>query len=118
MVSNSHSEVEARPAGVVCEDFKPRSQNTLRGFARVRFRSGLVIAEITLHVTNGRAWASPPARQMLDRNGTPLRDENGKTRWQPLITFATRAHRDDWSDRVVAAVLEAYPDALAAEHVA
>lgn len=101
--------------GIVCEDFKPVQRNSLRGFARIRFRSGLVIAEITIHVTNGRAWASPPARQMLDRNGTPLRDEAGKPRWQPLITFVTKAQRDDWSDQVVAAVLEAYPDALAAE---
>jgi hypothetical protein len=105
-------------AGVVCEDFKPVQRNSLRGFARVRFRSGLVISEIAIHVTGGRAWASPPARQMLDRNGTPLRDENGKFRWQPLISFATKVQRDDWSDQVVAAVLAAYPDALAAEGVA
>jgi hypothetical protein len=105
-------------ADLVCEDFKPVLRNSLRGFCRVRFRSGLVIAEITLHVTNGRPWASPPARSMTDRNGAPMRDENGKTRWQPLITFATKAHRDNWSDQVVAAVLAAYPDALAAEGVA
>jgi hypothetical protein len=78
----------------------------------------LVTKKIAIHITNGRTWASPPARQFLDRNGTPMRDENGKTRWQPLITFATKAHRDDWSDQVVAAVLEAYPNALAAEGVA
>jgi hypothetical protein len=105
-------------AGIVCEDFKPVLRNSLRGFAKAQFRSGLVISEITIHVTNGRAWAAPPARQMLNQNGTPLRDENGKTRWQPLITFATKAHRDDWSDQVVAAVLEAYPNALASEGAA
>jgi hypothetical protein len=47
-----------------------------------------------------------------------MRDENGKTRWQPLITFATKAHRDDWSDQVVSAVLEAHPNALAEENAA
>src|SRR5271157_1920338 len=103
---------EARPGGVVCEDFKPRVQNTLRGFARISFRSGLVMAEIALHVSHGRPWASPPSRQMLDRNGVAMRDENGKYRWQPLITFASKAHRDAWSDQVVAAVLQAYPNAL------
>jgi hypothetical protein len=105
-------------ANLVCEDFKLVRKHSLRGFARIRFRSGLVIAEITIHVTNGRPWASPPARQILDRNGAPMRDENGKTRWQPLITFATKAHRDDWSDQVVAAVLEAHPNALAEENAA
>ena len=105
-------------ANLLCEDFKLVRKHSLRGFARIRFRSGLVIAEITIHVTNGRHWASPPARQILDRNGTPTRDENGKIRWQPLITFATKAHRDDWSDQVVAAVLEAHPNALAEENAA
>ena len=103
---------------LICEDFKLVRNHSLRGFARIRFRSGLVIAEITIHVTNGRPWASPPARQILDRNGTPLRDDHGKTRWQPLITFATKAHRNEWSDQVVKAVLETHPNALATEEVA
>lgn len=73
---------------VVIEDFRPRVKNTLRGFARARFPSGMVIAEIGLHVSNGRAWAAPPSRHMVDSaTGMALRDSDGKFRWQPLITF-------------------------------
>jgi hypothetical protein len=97
---------------VVIEEFKPVLKSTLRGFARARFPSGMVIAEIALHVANGRAWASPPSRPMVDRLGTVMRDSDNKTRWQPLITFSDKNARDSWSSQVVAAVHEAYPDAL------
>jgi hypothetical protein len=102
----------AQHGGVVVEDFRARVQNTLRGFARVRFPSGLVNREIALHVAGGRAWALPPSRAMEDRDGAVLRDRDGKTRWQLLITFANKNSRDNWSAQVVAAVHEAFPDAL------
>jgi hypothetical protein len=102
----------AQHGGVVVEDFRARVQNTLRGFARVRFPSGLMIHEIALHVAGGRAWALPPSRPMVDRDGAVLRDRDRKTRWQLLITFADKNIRDNWSAQVVAAVHEAFPDAL------
>jgi hypothetical protein len=98
--------------GVVVEDFCARVQNTLRGFARVRFPSGLVVHEIALHVAGGRACALPPSRPMVDRDGTVLRDRDGKTRWQPLITVTTKNVRDNWSAQIVVAVHETCPDAL------
>lgn len=98
---------------VVVEAFKPLLRGSLRGFARVRFQSGIIIDEITLHVANGRAWASPPSRQMVDREtGMALRDDSGKFRWQPLITFSNKNVRDNWSAQIVAAVHAAHPDAL------
>jgi hypothetical protein len=99
-------------SSVVIEEFRSVPKNSLRGFCRARFPSGMVVHEIAVHITDGRAWASPPARAILDRNGAPMRDAAGKTRWQPLITFAHKNIRDAWSAQVVAAVHEAFPDAL------
>src|SRR3954452_855271 len=86
----------------VIEEFRPMVRNTLRGFARVRFASGLVLNEIAIHVggDDGRTWASPPARPMIDRDGVVMRDQRtGNVRYQ--------------SDRIIRALRDRYPDALA-----
>lgn len=71
---------------VVIEQFQSRIKNTL-SFVRVRFPSGLVIAEIGMHVANGRAWASPPSRQMVELN-----DRDGAARQQRKVPLATAYH--------------------------
>jgi hypothetical protein len=99
-------------SGVVIEEFRPVLKNSLRGFCRVRLPSGLVVREVGLHALAGRAWASPPARPMTTKTGTILLDDHGKTRWQPLVGFVSKTIRDKWSEQVVGAVREAFPDAL------
>jgi hypothetical protein len=97
---------------LIVEEFRPLIKNSLRGFATIRFRTGLVMHEIALHVAKGRAWASPPLRPMIDREGIALRDPGGRVRWQSLITFADNAVRHSWSAQIVAAVRERHPEAL------
>lgn len=97
---------------VVIEDFKPLTRNTLRGFCTARFPSGLVLHEISLHVSNGKAWASPPSKPMVGSSGTALRDREGKIRYQPLVSFTSKAARDSWSEQIVNAVQDLHPDAL------
>jgi len=99
-------------SGIVIEEFCPMFKNSWRGFARVRLASGMVVHDITLHVAEGRAWASPSSCQMVSRTGPLMVEDNGKTRWQPLVSFVSKPVRDKSSDQVVAAVREAYPDAL------
>jgi hypothetical protein len=98
---------------VTIEEFRPVLKNTLRGFASVAFPSGMIVEEVSLHVSEGRAWASAPARPMLNATGTAMLDEHGKPRWKPFIRFRDRATRDTWSDLVIAAVRQTYPEALA-----
>lgn len=100
---------------MVAEDFRPVERNSLRGFARIRFQSGLVINDCAIHVTSGRAWASPPSRQLVDRNGVVMKDADGKVRWQPVIEFASKKVRDAWSHQVVEAVRVKHPDVLAGD---
>ena len=94
-------------------EFTPVIKNTLRGFARVRLPSGMVLVDCALHVgSNGRAWASPASKPMLDRNQNVMRDAEGKIRYVPTLEFVDKSTRDRFSDAVVAAVRERYPDAL------
>jgi hypothetical protein len=58
------------------------------------------------------AALAPPARPWIDGKAV-VTDEAGKVRYQPLITFSTHGCRSRWSDAVLDAVREAFPDALA-----
>ena len=71
--------------------WRPLHRNTLRGFASVRFPSGLEIYQIPVHVSGGHAWASPPGRASVDTNGSAIRDPRGKVKFQPVIGFASPA---------------------------
>lgn len=74
----------------------------------------MIIAEISVHRDGeGHHWASPPSKPMIDRDGRVMRDRDGKTRWQPLITFSNKNARDQWSAAVVQAVHDHAPQALA-----
>lgn len=99
----------------IIEEFVPVARNTLRGFARVRMPSGMIIADVAIHVRDGRAWASPPSKPMLDRSGVQMKGNDGKPQWVQLILFTSRELRDRFSDSVVAALRQSHPDALAEE---
>ena len=100
-------------AAVAIEAFRPHRQHTLRGFARVRFPSGLILDEISVHTApSGKAWAIPPARPQLDAEGRALRDERGKVKYSPLVAFASPEIRTAWSGQVIEAVRAKFPQAL------
>jgi hypothetical protein len=69
---------QARMNAVVIEDMKPITENSVRAFCRGRFPSGVIIGNISVRVSNGHAWASPPAPRMTGRRGAPLLVQNGK----------------------------------------
>jgi hypothetical protein len=99
---------------VTIEDFKRVTKATLRGFVRVQFSSGMIMAEISIHLgADGKPWASPPSRPMVDRDGTVMREPNtGKVRWQPLVSFTSGRLRNEWSRQIIEALLKQFPDAL------
>jgi hypothetical protein len=92
--------------------WRPLHRNTLRGFASVRFPSGLEVYQITVHVCGDRAWASPPARPWIDPNGSVTRDPQGKNKYQAIFGFVSPAKRSRWSRAVIEALLSAVPNAL------
>lgn len=89
-------------------DWKPTSKNTLIGFAKVQFSSGLIMAEITVHRHGNRVWAAPPARPWIENNAVVL-DERGKPKYQPIIDFSNHGVRASWSRQVLNALREIHP---------
>jgi hypothetical protein len=103
-------------ASVAVEGFRPCRRATLRGFAKVRFASGLVMDEIAVQVSqSGKAWAQPPAAPRLDADGNPIRDERGKVKYSPLIGFADLETRGRWSAQIIEALRQSHPRALEVE---
>jgi hypothetical protein len=99
--------------GFVIEEFTSVIRNTLRGFARVRTPSGMLLFDVAIHQKNGRAWASPAAKPMLSRDGTVIRNAANKIQYSPVVGFTSRELGDRFSDQVVAAMRERYPQVLA-----
>jgi hypothetical protein len=100
-------------AAVRILDWKPRSSGALRGFADVEFPSGAIFHEVGIFEKNGRWWASPASKPQISREGTVLKDDRGKTKYLPVVSFVDKARRDLWSDAVVAALHAAKPEVLA-----
>jgi hypothetical protein len=96
----------------IVEEFSAVTRNTLRGFARIRMPSGMIIIDVGVHVRDARAWASPPSKPMVGRDGQQMKDTDGKLLWSPIISFASRGHRDRWSDAAIAAVRQSHPQAF------
>ena len=92
--------------------FRPVNKGTLRGFAAVKLRNGLVINDIVVGEANGKTWALLPSKAMVDRDGNLLRDAGGRPRYCPVIEWGTSAQRDEFSRRVTALVHRAYPEAF------
>jgi hypothetical protein len=98
---------------IIVEKWTPRRSNTLYGFADVVLeRSHLKIRDCAIHEKGGRRWVSLPARPMIDRDGAVLRDEQGKTRYAPILEFTDREAGDEFSRACIAAVLAHSPAAF------
>ena len=87
----------------------PRQSGALRGFAYVEFPSGLVFHECGVFEQGGKWWASPASKPQVGRDGTVLKEVNGKTKYAPVVTFADKARRDLWSNTLIAALRAARP---------
>ncbi|WP_114910734.1 hypothetical protein [Acidibrevibacterium fodinaquatile] len=100
---------------IVVSDWKPLRRGTLRGFVTVSMPSGMIVREVSIGQSHGRAWAMPPSKPMIDRNGCVMLDDAGRRRYSPVIEFISKSVRDRWSSSVVDALREAHPEALANE---
>jgi DNA-binding cell septation regulator SpoVG len=99
-------------AAITISDWKPLRKGALRGFCTATLPSGMVIYEISVLVSNGKPWCSPPSKPMIDRDGRAMLDDAGKRRYSKIIEFTTKDTRDRFSDAVIAALVAAHPEAL------
>ena len=98
-------------SGVIIEEFKAVSRNSLRGFARVRMPSGVIFHDVGIYGKDGTRWASPPSKPMLGRDGAQIK-RDGKPRWTPVVSFAAKEVRDKFSGAIIAAIEAAHPEAF------
>jgi hypothetical protein len=99
-------------SAVIVKSFSAIRKNTLRGFATVQLRSGMIVADVAVHITDGRPWASPPSKPILDRNGSAVRDDAGKIKYVAIISFASKDLRDRFSTAIIDAMMVAHPGEL------
>ena len=88
--------------------WRPMPRNSLRGFATAELPNGLTIADISVHVSHGKAWASLPAKPQMNADRTARRADDGKIIYRPILKWRDR----DLADRFSAAVVQA----VEAEH--
>lgn len=86
-----------------CLSFKPLEKNTLKGFATLEMGNGLVLQDCTLHESPKGRWVSPPGRPMVDAHGQVVM-KDGKAQYAAVVSFTTKAKRDQWSAAAVAAI--------------
>ena len=96
----------------VATNWKPLRKGSLVGFVSITMPSGITIHEVSILETNGRFWASPPSKPMIDRDGRVMIGDDGKRRYAPFLEFSDRDTRSRWSAGVVAALRTAEPEAL------
>src|SRR5262249_24112161 len=106
----SHEAHMEKSARIV--DWRPLRRNSLLGFAKVQFPSGLVISDITILNGERGPWALPPSKPQIDRDGNALKDQNGKVRYTPIIEFASREIRYRLSSGIIDALRAVHPEAL------
>ena len=89
-----------------------RESGSLRGFVTSKMRSGMVIHEAGAFEQNGKWWVAPPGKPMISRDGVVMRDDKGKIRYSPVVTFADKSTSKRWSDAVIQALHAAHPELL------
>jgi hypothetical protein len=95
-----------------CTKFVPLQKASLLGFATIEFASGVVMSDISIHQNGSRCWASPPAKPMLDKDGVAVRESNGKVKYNAVVRFSDPSIQRKWSEQVLFAVRDAFPDAI------
>jgi hypothetical protein len=97
---------------IIIEEFVPVPRNSLRGFARVRLPSGLVLHDVSIHVKGDSSWVAPSSKPMIARDGPVIKGPDGKIKYSPVVSFATKELRDKFSASVIAAMRAHRPDML------
>jgi hypothetical protein len=98
--------------GIVIEDFRPLARNALRGFARVRMPSGMVIHDVCVFEQDSKRWVMPPSKPAITSEGSVFR-KDGKPVYTPVISFADKTSREKFCNAIVAAVEASHPEVFA-----
>lgn len=98
-------------------NFRPLRKNTLVGFCTV-FIPGLnlKIIDVSIHEKARSRWIALPARPHVTKDGGVRRDDRtGKIIYTPVLEICDRRTYDAFGAKVLAALLESFPNAFDAE---
>lgn len=90
-------------------DWRPLKKNSLRGFATVRIGKALKVSDVSVHCSNGKRWASLPSKPQINKEGVVLKDDSGKVKYLPIVSWTDAESGDRFSEAVIAAVEAAHP---------
>jgi len=96
---------------VILLAWKPMRRGGLLGFARIRLGRAMIVNDVSVAHSNGKAWAAMPSKPRLDANGAAMRDARGKILYTPLIEWDDKDTRDKFSISVIQAVEAQHPGA-------
>lgn len=82
------------------------------GFVDVHHLSGLALHSGSISSKDQRAWAAPPSKPIVGRDGMVQRTPDGRTRYEPIVSFTDRQAKEKWSSAVVEALQLAEPGML------
>lgn len=103
--------MSAPRSAMAVDNFKSTQSGALVGFVDVIFL-GIVMLRCQIFSKDNRAWASPPAKQIIGKDGAVLRGADGKVRYEQTVTFVDRPTQERWSAAVIEAFRAAYPEVL------
>ena len=89
-----------------CIAYKDLVRGSLLGFAELQLDNGLVLLSCSHHAANERQWVNPPGRPQLDSAHQLMIDAAGKILYAPVVGFADRQTRNQWSSAAVTAIAE------------
>jgi hypothetical protein len=79
------------------------SSTTLAGHVTAEMPSGMIIPDIpAFRRADGSLSVGVPSKPLVDGEGRQLRDDAGKRRYAPVLSFASPAVRTRWSAAIVA----------------
>jgi DNA-binding cell septation regulator SpoVG len=97
-------------SAIQIRDWRPMRRGSLLGFAKIELPSGMIIADVTILSGERGPWASPPSKPMVGRDGVVLTDADGKTKYSPIIEFASKEIRERFSAAVIEGLRAAHPE--------
>jgi hypothetical protein len=102
-----------KPRRMTLRGWKPLRKGSLIGFASISLPAGLEIDDVPVLMTNGKAWASLPARPVITAEGTVAKlPGSSKTQYVSFIRWRDRTLSTAFSQRVVELVKAVDPTAF------
>jgi hypothetical protein len=97
---------------IVLVDWRPLRKGSLVGFAKILLGRSLMISNVTVNVSNGKAWAALPSKPVIVDGKHALNPTTGRPAYKPDMEWASDSARRRFSDSVVDAIRAHHPEAF------